>query len=451
MSTDRDQPPTHAEAALAAVEAELATRWGETRLDPSLVRMAALVRELGEPQRAYPSIHLTGTNGKTSTARMVEALLLAHGLRTGRYTSPHLRSVTERIGLDGAPVSPELFARTYERLRPHVLAVDAAQRHRLSFFEVLTGMAYAAFARARVDAAVVEVGMGGTWDATNVLDGTVSVVTPVSLDHTDRLGSTPGEIAEEKKGIIKPGGTTVLARQPADAERVLVRAARAHSAELACQDREFALVSRRPVPGGQSLELRGIGGAYPGVFLPLHGRHQAQNAAVALASAEAFLGVGTGGAGPLDPRLVRTAFASAASPGRLETVRENPTVVVDAAHNPAGALATAEAVAEVFPRGDVIGVVAVSAGKDARAMLEALEPALSLLVVTENTTERALPAAELASIAMAVFGPHRLRVHPHLPEALTTALRLAEEHTAGCLITGSIATAGEAKGVLGRG
>lgn len=178
--------------ALRAVEQQLAERWGETKLDPSLVRIAALMDVLGEPQHAYPSIHITGTNGKTSTARMIEALLSAFELRTGRYTSPHIQSLTERISLDGAPISAERFIETYADIKPYVEMVDAAQEHRLSYFEVLTGMAYAAFADAPVDVAVVEVGMGGGWDATNVIDASVAVITPIDLDHTDRLGSTPG-------------------------------------------------------------------------------------------------------------------------------------------------------------------------------------------------------------------------------------------------------------------
>lgn len=334
--------------ALLEVEQELATRWGETKLEPSVSRIAALMDVLGEPQRAYPSIHVTGTNGKTSTARMIESLLNAFELRTGRYTSPHVQSITERISLDGAPITAERFVETYHDIKPYVEMVDAAEEYRLSFFEVLTGMAYAAFADAPVDVAVVEVGMGGSWDATNVIDGSVAVVTPISLDHTDRLGSTPGEIAVEKGGVIKQDATVILAQQPVDAAQVLLKKAVEVDATVAREGMEFGVVSREVAVGGQQLTLRGVGGEYDGIFLPLYGAHMAHNAAVALAAVEAFFGVGGEHARVLDQDTVRKAFASVSSPGRMEVVRRSPTVVLDAAHNPAGAAATAEAVTESF-------------------------------------------------------------------------------------------------------
>lgn len=278
--------------ALRDVETELASRWGETKLEPSVKRIAALMDVLGDPQRSYPSIHITGTNGKTSTARMIEALLGAFELRTGRYTSPHVQSITERISLDGAPISAERFIETYEDIKPYIEMVDGAQEYRLSFFEVLTGMAYAAFADAPVDVAVVEVGMGGTWDATNVIDGDVAVVTPIDLDHTDRLGETPAEIAVEKAGIVKQDATVILAQQPVDAAQVMLKKAVEVDATVAREGLEFGVVSRQVAVGGQMLTLRGLGGEYPEVYLPLHGPYQAHNAAVALAAVEAFFGVG---------------------------------------------------------------------------------------------------------------------------------------------------------------
>lgn len=320
--------------ALRAVEQELIGRWPETRLDPSLVRMEALLDVLGDPHRAYPSIHITGTNGKTSTARMVEALLGALDLRTGRYTSPHVQSITERISLNGEPIEAERFIETYEEIKPFVGMVDGQQEHRLSFFEVLTGMAYAAFADAPVDVAVVEVGMGGSWDATNVIEAPVAVVTPISLDHTDRLGNTPAEIAGEKAGIIKQGATVILAQQPVDAAQVMLKKAVGMDATVAREGMEFGVGTREIAVGGQLLTLRGLGGDYEDVFLPLYGAHQAHNAAVALAAVEAFFGVGAQQAQRLDIDVVRKAFASVSSPGRLEVVRSSPTVVLDAAHNP---------------------------------------------------------------------------------------------------------------------
>ncbi|MEU7966641.1 folylpolyglutamate synthase/dihydrofolate synthase family protein [Streptomyces sp. NPDC049097] len=441
--------------ALRAVEAELATRWGETKLEPSVSRISALMDVLGEPQRSYPSIHITGTNGKTSTARMIETLLGAFELRTGRYTSPHVQSVTERISLDGAPVSAERFIETYNDLKPYVEMVDGQQEYRHSFFEVLTGMAYAAFADAPVDVAVVEVGMGGSWDATNVIDGDVAVVTPIDLDHTDRLGGTPGEIAQEKSGIIKQGATVIMAQQPVDAAQVLLKKAVEVDATVAREGLEFGVVSRQVAVGGQLVTLRGLGGEYEELYLPLHGAYQAHNAAVALAAVEAFFGVGSERPQPLDHDTIRKAFAAVSSPGRLEVVRRSPTVVLDAAHNPAGARATAEAVSEAFDFSRLIGVVGASADKNVRGLLEAFEPIFAEVVVTQNSSHRAMDADELAAVAVEVFGEERVQVEPRLPDALEAAITLAEEEGeyagAGVLVTGSVVTVGEARLLMGKG
>ncbi|MEU3653109.1 folylpolyglutamate synthase/dihydrofolate synthase family protein [Streptomyces sp. NPDC032161] len=440
--------------ALREVEQELAGRWGETKLEPSVTRIAALMDVLGEPQRAYPSIHITGTNGKTSTARMIEALLGAFDLRTGRYTSPHVQSITERISLDGAPMDPERFVETYRDIQPYVELVDSRQPYRLSFFEVLTGMAYAAFADAPVDVAVVEVGMGGSWDATNVIDAPVAVITPISLDHTDRLGATPAEIAGEKAGIIKQDATVVLAQQPVDAAQVMLKKAVEVDATVAREGMEFGVVSREVAVGGQLLTLRGLGGEYEEVFLPLYGAHQAHNAVVALCAVEAFFGVGAERPGPLDPDTVRAAFASVISPGRLEVVRSSPTVVLDAAHNPAGARATADGITESFGFSRLIGVVGVSEDKDVKGLLEAFEPIFAEVVVTQNSTPRAMDADALAAVAVEVFGDERVQVEPRLDDALEAAITLAEEEAeysgAGVLVTGSVITVGEARLLLGR-
>ncbi|MET7637872.1 folylpolyglutamate synthase/dihydrofolate synthase family protein [Streptomyces sp. NPDC005438] len=438
---------------LRQVEAELMSRWPETKLDPSLVRIQALMEVLGDPQRAYPSIHITGTNGKTSTARMIEALLSAFELRTGRYTSPHVEIVTERVSVDGAPVSVERFLETYRDIRPYLEMVDASQEHRLSFFEVLTGMAYAAFADAPVDVAVVEVGMGGTWDATNVIDAGVAVVTPIDLDHTARLGDTPGAIAREKSGIVKQDATVVLAQQPVEAASVVLKRAVEVDATVAREGMEFGVASREVAVGGQLLTLRGLGGEYENVFLPMHGAHMAHNAAVALAAVEAFFGVGAESSRSLDVDVVRTAFASVSSPGRLELVRSSPPVLLDAAHNPAGARATAEAVTEAFGFSRLVGVVGPSGDKDVRGLLEAFEPILAELVVTRNSTTRAMDVDELAGVAVEVFGEERVRVEPRLDDAVEAAITLAEEEDeyagAGVLVTGSVITVGEARLLLG--
>ncbi|MFJ6938850.1 bifunctional folylpolyglutamate synthase/dihydrofolate synthase [Streptomyces sp. NPDC101132] len=449
----RPQDP-EVDKALREVEQELASRWGETKLEPSVTRIAALMDVLGEPQRAYPSIHVTGTNGKTSTARMIEALLAAFDLRTGRYTSPHVQMITERISLDGAPIEAERFVETYRDLKPYIELVDDREDYRLSFFEVMTGMAYAAFADAPVDVAVVEVGMGGTWDATNVIDGSVAVITPISLDHTDRLGGTTGEIAQEKGGIIKQDATVILAQQPVDAAQALLKRAVEVDATVAREGMEFGVVSREVAVGGQLLTLRGLGGEYQEVFLPLYGAHMAANAAVALAAVEAFFGIGAEHARPLDVDTVRRAFASVTSPGRMEVVRRSPTVVLDAAHNPAGARVTAEAVTESFGFSRLVGVVAASDGKDIRGVLEAFEPIFAEVVVTQNSTQRAIGADELAALAVEVFGADRVQVEPRLDDAIEAAITLAEEEAeyggAGVLVTGSVFTVGEARLLLKR-
>ncbi|MDF6021154.1 folylpolyglutamate synthase/dihydrofolate synthase family protein [Streptomyces sp. JH34] len=450
---DRPADP-ETDRALREVEQELAGRWGETKLEPSVTRIAALMDVLGEPQRAYPSIHITGTNGKTSTARMIEALLNALDLRTGRYTSPHVQSITERISLDGAPIDAERFIETYNDVKPYIEMVDAQQPYRLSFFEVLTGMAYAAFADAPVDVAVVEVGMGGTWDATNVIDATVAVVTPISLDHTDRLGSTPAEIAGEKSGIVKQDATVILAQQPVDAAQVMLKKAVEVDATVAREGMEFGIVSREIAVGGQLLTLRGLGGEYDNIFLPLYGAHQAHNAVVALAAVEAFFGIGAEQARSLDVEAVRKAFLSVLSPGRLEVVRSSPTVVLDAAHNPAGALAASEGISEAFSFSRLIGVVGTSGDKDVRGLLEAFEPIFAEIVVTQNSSPRAMDADALAAVAVEVFGNERVQVEPRLDDALEAAITLAEEEAeyagAGVLVTGSVITVGEARLLLGR-
>jgi dihydrofolate synthase/folylpolyglutamate synthase len=445
-------------AELRTVEAELVSRWPETKLEPSTVRVAALMDLLGEPQRAYPVIHITGTNGKTSTARMIEGLLRAFSLRTGRYTSPHVESITERISLDGEPVGAERFAEIYRDVLPYVQMVDAAQPIAMSFFEVLTGMAFAAFADAPVDVAVVEVGLGGTWDATNVADGSVAVVTPIAVDHSDKLGSTTGQIATEKSGIIKPGALAVLAQQPLEAAETLLRRSVEVGATVAREGMEFGVVRRDLAVGGQLLTLRGLAGEYDEIFLPLHGAHQAHNAAVALAAVEAFFGVGSAQrvgldhTGKLDVEIVREAFARASSPGRLEIVRRGPTVLLDAAHNPAGARTVAEAVSESFDFTHLVGVVSAMSDKDVRGILEAFEPVFAEIVVTQNSLPRAMPVDELAALAVEIFGDERVEVVPRLDDAIDAAVRLAEEEGdlggAAVLITGSVVTVGEARVLL---
>jgi dihydrofolate synthase/folylpolyglutamate synthase len=438
---------------LRMAEVDITSRWGEGRMNPSKERIEALVDLLGQPQRSFRSIHLTGTNGKTSTARMVDDLVRAFGLRTGRFTSPHLAEITERIVVDGEPVSARTFVEAYRELVPFLDLVDGQFDINLSFFEVMVALAYSIFADAPVDVAVVEVGLGGEWDATNVIDAEVAIVTPIDLDHTQLLGDTVGEIAKEKAGIIKPDATAVMAAQPADAAAELLRRAADVGASVAREGLEFGVLDRRVAVGGQVVNLQGLGGVYDEVFLPLHGAYQAQNAALALAAVEALLGVGAA-SGPLDVATVREVFAAVRSPGRLEAVRAAPTVLVDAAHNPHGMAATVAAVGEAFDFRRLVGVVGVLADKDARAMLSVLEPVLDEIVITQNSSPRADPADQLAAVAVEVFGAERVTVEPRLDDALETAVRLAEESPdgvlsgAGVLVTGSVITAGEARTML---
>jgi dihydrofolate synthase/folylpolyglutamate synthase len=446
-----------ADAEFAAVEAELNQRWPETDIEPSLDRISALVDLLGDPQRAYPVVHIAGTNGKTSVARMVDALLTEANLRTGRYTSPHLQRATERIALDGAPISAERYVEVYREVQPYVELVDKARadgQPALSKFEVLTAMAFAAFADAPVDAAVLETGLGGRWDATNVADGTVSVITPIGIDHVEYLGSELSGIAAEKAGIIKPGSIAVLAVQDTEVAGVLMDHCVSLGATVARQGVEFGVLRRDKAVGGQMLKLQGLGGAYDDVFLPLHGEHQAGNAVVALAAAEALLGAGADRR--LDLDAVRTAFAGVASPGRLERLRGAPTVLVDVAHNPHGARALAAALNEEFDFRRLVGVVGLMRDKDAVGLLEALEPVLDELVVTESSSPRALDVDELAAAAVSVFGADRVTVEPRLDDAVEEAVRLAEDTDdgspvgSGVLITGSVVTVGEARALFGK-
>jgi dihydrofolate synthase/folylpolyglutamate synthase len=434
----------------ARLETALAGRFpSEDTMHPDLERIRDLLDLLGSPQKSYQSIHITGTNGKTSTARMVDSLLRAFGLRVGRYTSPHLQSVTERICIDGVPISAELMAAAYDELEPYIELVDSRHEQRMTFFELLTGLAFGVFADAPVDVAVVEVGLGGKWDATNVLEAPVAVVTPISLDHERFLGDTVADIATEKSGIVHPGARLITAAQPVDAAAALLRRAVEVGAEVAREGIEFGVLSREVAVGGQLLSLQGLGGVYEDVLLSLHGRHQAHNAVCALAAVEAFFG-----AGPdrqLDVDAVRAGFAAVESPGRLEIVRRGPTILLDAAHNPAGATALAIAVAESFTFERLVGIVGVLADKDVRGILEQLSETLDLVIATNSSSPRAMPARDLADIAIEVFGPERVAVAERLPDAIEAAVELAEGADLGAgavLITGSVVTVGEARALL---
>jgi dihydrofolate synthase/folylpolyglutamate synthase len=440
---------------LRAVESELDKRWPETKIAPSLERIKALVDVLGDPQDSYPVIHIGGTNGKTSTSRMIDALMSRIGLRTGRYTSPHLQLATERISVDGEPITAERYVEVYRDVEPYVSMVDSRGDIPMSKFEVLTGMAFAAFADAPVDVGVIEVGLGGGWDATNVADGRVAVITPIGIDHVEYLGSDIEGIAREKAGIIKPGSVAVLAEQQNEVARILIERVTEVDAMVARQGMEFGVLQRDVAVGGQMLTLQGLGGVYNEIFLPLHGAHQASNASLALAAVEAFFGAGK--EQPLDIEAVREAFAAVTSPGRLERVRSAPTVLVDAAHNPHGATALATALKEEFGFRKLIAVVGVMDDKDAAGILAALEPVVDEIVVTSNSSPRAMDADLLGDVAMESFGEERVFVQPSLADAIEEAVQRTEEDDeeglvsgGGVIVTGSVVTAGEARALFGK-
>ena len=432
-------------AAADAVYDELLQRLAESNPQPRLDATRRAVELLGDPHSATPVVQVAGTNGKTSTARMIESLLRASGLRTGLLTSPHLVRVTERIVLDGEPISDERFVRNADDIRPYLLMTDAelvANDHaQLSFFEALTVLAFACFADAPVDVVVLEVGMGGEWDATNVADAQVAVFTPIDLDHTARLGRTVEEIARTKSGIIKPSASVVTAMQRLEALDELRATALQNEASLAIERQDFALGSTTVAVGGQLLDIRGRAGRhYREVFLPLYGDHQAQNAAVAVAAVETFLGDGTR---PLDPDVVAQGLGQVTSPGRLQLIGVEPTVLVDAAHNPHGARALGAALLEYFDFDEFVLVVGVLRDKDARGIVQELAAVASRFHVTASSSERAFSAAELGDI-LAGEGVEHL-VFDDAAEALGAARGWAAERPRrAVVVTGSITLVADA-------
>ena len=437
---------------LLALEIELIRRAPESQIEPTLDRVRSVLDLMGNPERAYPTIHVAGTNGKSSTAAMIDSLLTAYGLRTGRFTSPHLETLRERIRLDGELIDSGRLLAAWEDLAPLLAIVEGDGGRPLTYFEVITVLAFVAFADAPVSVGVLEVGLGGTWDATNVVDAPVGVIVPIGMDHMDWLGDDIVDIADAKAGILGPQMVAVSGHQEPAVAEVLADRAGDVGATLLRAGVDFGLVDRQVAVGGQLLTIQGIGGTYADVFLPLHGEHMAQNAAVALVAVEAFLG---GGAGALVGDVVEQGFAAVSVPGRLEVVRRSPTVLIDVAHNPHGARALAAAVDEAFDFRRLVGVVGVLADKDAEGILVALEPLLDEIVLTQSTSPRAVDADELGAIATEVFGAERVQVEPVLPNALEAAVTAAESEGdlegVGVLVTGSVTVAGESRALLRRG
>ncbi|RRC95176.1 bifunctional folylpolyglutamate synthase/dihydrofolate synthase [Schaalia canis] len=436
-----------------AIYQSIIARAPEHDIQPSLDRVRAVLDILGDPQHTYPSVHITGTNGKTSTARMTDSLLSAMGMRVGRFTSPHLSDVRERISLEGEPISRAGFIRAWEDIAPYIQMVDERSTSEggpvLSFFEVFTVMALAAFADYPVDAAVVEVGLGGRWDATNVLDGDVAIITPIGLDHTAWLGPTLEDIAREKTGIIKPRQTVVIAKQPsAEVLDILLERARECDATVRVEGRDWEVLSAQIAVGGQMITVRTPSAIYEDLFIPLHGEHQAHNAAAALVAAEAFIG-----GRAIDGQIVECGFASSSSPGRLEVVRTSPTIIVDAAHNPAGARVLADAIGASFDFTRIVAVFSAMKDKDVESVLSEVEPHIDHLVVTAMDGQRAMSIGELERLANDVFGEERVTVAENLADAIEVAVHDAEATSdpttsTGVVVFGSVVLAGQTRDLL---
>ena len=430
-----------------AIEAALLARWPETRIAPTLERIAALTDILGSPQLTYPTIHVGGTNGKTSTSRMIDSLLFEMGLRTGRFTSPHLESYLERISINGQPINAAELIFSYNDISPYLDLMDSKFENPISFFEAITALAFAAFAEHPIDVGVIEVGMGGEWDATNVVQAGVSVITPIGFDHMEYLGNTLTEIAKTKSGILKPGGFGVLAQQEPEAAIELLRKAAEVGIEVAREGVEYSLASRAVAVGGQLISISGLNESFEDIFLPLHGKHQAANAATALVAVEAFFGDTA-----LDHDAVRAGFAAATSPGRCEVVHRDPTILLDAAHNPHGAKALAETIESEFTFDEVIGVVASFGDKDVQGILLALEPIMNEIIVTSNSSPRAMKLSDLEKLAIEIFGKDRVTAIESLAAAIDQAIKDAKrplsDDSVGVLITGSVITVGESRAII---
>lgn len=437
------------EADVERVLEALYSRIGEGSPEPRLHATRRVVELLGDVHEAYPVVHVTGTNGKTSTSRMIESILRAAGLRTGLITSPHIERLNERIQLDGAPIDDERLVRMWDDVS-HVLDLvdrELEQQHEqpLTFFEALTVLSLAVFADAPVDVAVIEVGMGGEWDSTNVVRGDVAVFTPIGLDHMDRLGNTLAEIAATKAGIVKDGASVVSAEQAPEALEVLAARAADRDASFAVVGTDARLTADATAVGGRLISVQGLAGSYQDLFLPLFGAHQSQNAALAIAAVEAFFG----GERELAHDVLEEGVAEVRSPGRLEAIAKDPLVLIDAAHNPHGATALATAIEENFAFDKLVLVFGALEGKDAEGIIRALEPVIDHIVVTESDSPRARHAEELAEDVRS-WTSLEIDVEPELDRALDLARGLAgrgddNASQQGVLVAGSITVIGAAK------
>ena len=436
-------------ARLEAIEKALLNRWPETRIAPTLDRIAALSDVLGSPQLSYPTIHIAGTNGKTTTTRLIDSLCFELGMRTGRFTSPHLESFLERISINGESISAEGMIATYNDIALYLDLIDSKMPNKLSFFEAMCALSFVAFAEFPVDVGIFECGMGGEWDSTNVINAAVSVITPIGFDHMEYLGDTLEKIATTKSGIIKEGSFAVLARQESEVAQVLTHKCAQVDATPIREGIEYSVKSRALAIGGQIISIAGVYGEYNDLFLPLHGAHQAANAATAIAAVEVFAGERK-----LDEEVVRTALVNATSPGRCEIVMRNPTVIVDAAHNPHGAHSLKQTLSEEFDFDAVIGVVAPMGDKDVSGIMEELEGVMSNVIVTRNSSHRAASVDELFDSAREIFGGERVQKFETLESAISAAIEQAklqnavQDSNVAVVIAGSVVTAGEARAIV---
>ncbi|GAA2831022.1 dihydrofolate synthase/folylpolyglutamate synthase [Leucobacter komagatae] len=430
----------------AKVYEELLTRVGEANPRPRIEPVRRLAELAGSPQLSYPVIQVAGTNGKTSTSRAIESLLRAHGLRTGLFTSPHLVDFTERFQIDGQPIAEAALAEAWDELRLPLQLVDSelegAGHGRITFFEALAVLAFVAFADAPVEVAVIEVGMGGEWDATNIVDAQVAVFTPIGLDHTEHLGPDTQTIAHTKSLIMKAGSTAVTAEQDVDALGELADTAANLGVRLYAQGRDFSLAEDRLAVGGRQVDVVGITGhQYDPAFVPLYGQHQAENATLAIAAVEAFFG----GERPIPEEVLDEGLGQLTSPGRLQLIGTDPIVYVDAAHNPHGAEALVRAVTESFAFEELAIVTGVLEEKDAHGLLETLAPIAHQVFVTAVDSPRALPVEELAVIAESAIPDTPIEELASLPLALERARSWAgESNSRAVLVVGSVLLAGEA-------
>jgi dihydrofolate synthase/folylpolyglutamate synthase len=422
---------------------KLLLRIPENKIRPRLEPTRRAVELLGDPQRSYRVIHVTGTNGKTSTTRFIERILREHGLRTGRFTSPHLVRLNERMALDGEPVSDEQLISVYSDIEPILEFVDQeladSGENPLTFFEALAVLGFAVFADAPVDVLVLEVGMGGAWDSTNVADGDVAVFTPIGLDHMDRLGNTLEEIADTKSGIIKSGSLVVSSVQERGVLAVLENAAKQKAEAFKLEGRDFEVREFLPSSTGQSISISGLAGSYGPYQAPVFGSHQGQNIAVAVAAVEAFLG---GGQIQIADDILRSAISDVSSPGRLQLIRTEPNLLLDGAHNPAGALILAQALRAEFSEKPLVGVIAVLAEKDAAGLFSNLAGVFESVVITQSSSPRSMPVAELESIAKDGLD-QEVESISDFRLALERAKQRALEIDGTVVVTGSITLVGD--------